>query len=128
MSSAPDTIINGDKLWEWVGFSYLLYIKTEDLDYITSAVDVPGGEDSEFSWSVFPNPSSSVWTVQAPGCASRAVLSDAVGNRVYQAELLPSQHHVISTNRLSPGLYVLILRRLEDNLPLGTRKLILLRE
>jgi hypothetical protein len=77
---------------------------------------------------VYPNPASSGWTVQSPEVPARAELYDCIGHRMRSFDIPSSEPHYLDAGGLPPGIYLLRLTDMTGNLPLGTRKLVLLRK
>jgi hypothetical protein len=76
----------------------------------------------------YPNPARSGWNVESAAVPAHAELYDSIGHRLKAVDILSSEPHYLDAGGLPPGIYMLRLTDANTNLPLGSRKLVLLRE
>lgn len=99
---SPDTVISGDRVWEYVSEMYLAKVSASSFDYFTSTKTL---ETEPFDMTIFPNPSNSGWHIEG-GENCSLILFNALGQKVWDSEN-ENSISFINSRDMTPGFYFL---------------------
>jgi hypothetical protein len=110
------------------GFLLIFLTKSSRYSPCSGIVGVQDLLDRELDMRVYPNPARHGWSVETAPVPARAELYDCIGHRRRFFDIPSSEPHYLDAGGLPPGIYLLRLFDSQSRMPLGSRKLILLRE